>query len=168
LDIGTYVGTSALCFALAVGRGGHVVTLDVKDANADDGFWKVDGRSQRPRDLMERAQVSERVDFFTESGLNYLRRTDTMFDFVCIDAGKNKQEDYEVVRLALSRLNPDGLIFMDDVFPHNRPIRPGGFSEPGPWLVLERLRREMKITVHQFNRTIEGAEIRCAFITEIA
>lgn len=166
LDIGTYVGTSAACFALAVKRKrGHVVTVDVRDANAPNGFWAIDERPHSPRELMHKLGVGDNVEFVTCSGNDYLRRTKRTFDFICLDAGKSADEDFITLTLALDKLNPKGLIFVDDVFPNGEPFVEGGYAEPGPWLALEKLRELAPIRVHQLNKTLEGADIRCAFIT---
>lgn len=165
LDIGTYVGTSALNFALAVGKGGRVVTVDCVDANAPDGFWAVDKRPRSPAQLMQAAGVADRVEFATSTGCQYLATTEQKFDFICIDANKNEEEDWRTVGLALRRLNPNGLIFFDDVFPEGKPVRPGGFAEIGTWNTLQRLQRETGAQVHQINATLQGSQIRCAFVT---
>lgn len=165
LDIGTYVGTSALAFALAVGEGGRVVTVDIVDANAPDGYWKIGGRPRSPAGLMEAAGVADRVEFVTATGANYLAGTDDRFDLICIDASKDSEEDYLTTGLALKRLNPGGLMFFDDVFPEGKPMKAGGYSALGPWLTLERLKRENGAKVHQIDKTIDGGDVRCAFMT---
>lgn len=162
LDIGTYVGTSALAFALAVER---VVTVDYVDANAPDGYWKIDGRTRSPAGLMEAAGVADRVEFVTATDANYLAGTDDRFDLICIDASKDSEEDYLTTGLALKRLNPGGLMFFDDVFPEGKPMKAGGYSVLGPWLMLERLKRESGAKVHQIDKTIDGGDVRCAFMT---
>jgi predicted O-methyltransferase YrrM len=163
LDIGTYVGTSALNFALAVGPDGRVTTLDIVDANGEDGYWAVDKRPRKPSELMRAAGVD--VEFVTMSGLDYLRSCTDRFDFVCIDAGKDADTDYEVAKLSVERMNPGGVLFFDDVFPNNVPMRPGGYCTEGPWLATERLKSEFGLTVHQINQSLDGGGVRCAFVT---
>ena len=165
LDVGTYVGTSALAFALAVGEGGRVVTVDCVDANDPDGFWKIDGRPHSPAKLMEAAGVADRVEFVTATGADYLKDNEDRFDLICIDASKDSEEDYLTTSYALKRLSPGGLLFFDDVFPEGAPMKPGGYSVLGPWLLLERLRREHGAQVHQMYRTLDGGAVRCAFVT---
>jgi predicted O-methyltransferase YrrM len=166
LDIGTYVGTSAATFALAVKpRGGSVVTVDVCEANAPDGFWKIDERPHSPKELMQKLDVEDCVTFVTCRGIEYLKNTQRKFDFVCLDAGKGAEEDFQTIVLALEHMNPPGLMFLDDVFPFGEPMVPGGFSEIGPWQALERLKREAPVEVHQVNTTLEGFAVRCAFVT---
>jgi predicted O-methyltransferase YrrM len=164
LDIGTYTGTSALNFALATGREGSVVTVDIVDANAPDGFWAVDKRPRSPRQLMKAAGVAERVEFVTMDANAYLRETDRTFDFICIDAAKTEQDTYEQMGLALARLRPDGLIFMDDVFADGEPM-PSGYFEPAHWNVLCRLVDEgVEIHPIPITETLHGARIACAWV----
>lgn len=164
LDIGTYTGTSALNFALAAGDGGSVVTVDIVDANAPDGFWAVDKRPRSPRGLMEAAGVAERVEFVTMDANAYLRGTDRTFDLICIDAAKTEQDTYEQMELALAHLNPDGLIFMDDVFADGQPM-PSGYFEPAHWNVLCRLVNEgVAIQPVPITKTLEDAQIACAWV----
>ena len=164
LDIGTYVGTSALAFALAVGPGGKVVTVDIVDANAPDGYWAVDGRPRSPRDMLAKAGVADRVEFVTKSALEYLRATTDTFDFVCIDGGKDFEEDYAAALLAMDKLNPGGLMFFDDVFPTGQPMKPGGYCTDGPWKVVEKLTKTYPLKHIQVDNSPDGASVRCAFI----
>lgn len=164
LDIGTYVGTSALAFALAVGEEGSVVTLDIVDANAPDGYWHVDGRAECPKDMMARAGVASRVEFVTQSGLDYIQFTEREFDFICIDGGKNFAEDYATALGALARLAPGGLLFFDDVFPTGKPIYPGGYHEDGPWRVVKKLTEDHPLRHVQIDQTPDGGKVRCAFV----
>lgn len=164
LDIGTYVGTSALAFALAVGGDGEVVTVDIVDANAPDGYWHVDKRPCSPREMLARAGVADRVEFVTMSGLDYVKSTDKTFDFICIDAGKGFDEDYETAVRALELLTPGGLLFVDDVFPSGGPIKPGGYHEPGPWKVVKTLIENFPLRHIQVDKTPDGGTVRCAFL----
>lgn len=164
LDIGTYVGTSALAFALAVGEDGEVVTLDIVDANAPDGYWNVDGRKLSPAATMEKAGVASRVKFIQQSGRDYMESTEGRFDFICIDGGKSFDEDYVTALGALARLTPGGLLFFDDVFPDGKPIAPGGYHEDGPWRVVKKLTEEHPLRHIQVNNTPDGGRVRCAFV----
>jgi predicted O-methyltransferase YrrM len=158
LDIGTYNGTSALTFALA---GTRVVTVDVVDANAPDGYWKVDGRPHSPQQLMDKAGVE--VEFVTQDANEYLKTTEDKFDFICIDSAKSEQDTYEQIPLAVSRLKPGGLIFMDDVFADGQPM-PSGYYEAAHWNVLQRYMAEGFIKAIPITRTLEGARVACAWV----
>lgn len=163
LDIGTYTGTSALCFALAVGEGGSVVTLDVVDANAPDGFWKQDNKPRSPAEVMRMAGVAERVEFLTMDAAKYLCETDRLFDFVCIDAGKNEEETEEQFKLVLEHMAPGGLIFFDDVFADGVPM-PSGYYEPAHWNVLKRYQERGVIVAFPMTQALDGQRIACAWV----
>lgn len=164
LDIGTYTGTSALVFALAVGPGGHVTTVDIQDVNADDAHWSRAGRAQSPRDLMRRARVGDRVDFVTMDSVEFLSGSEAMYDFVCIDGWHEERAVYAEVPLVLNRLHPGGLVFLDDVQPHDPP--PGVNAIKGPWLALQQLLLDgFNIDVTFVARGIDGEPLAEAFLT---
>lgn len=163
LDIGTYVGTSAANFALAVGEGGSVVTVDVVDANGPNGYWKQDGRPHSPRELAEKVGGGS-VEFVTQDGTEYLRQTDRTFDLICIDGGKGEDDTYEQLPLAAAHLNPNGIIFMDDFFPDGQPM-PSGYYEPGHYLAVKRHMDEgAPIKFVYLSRTLDGSRIACAWV----
>lgn len=164
LDIGTYNGTSALNAAIAVGSSGHVVTVDIVDINAPNAFWKVDGRPHSPRQLMQKCGVDRIVEFVTQDATEYLKQTDRTFDLICIDSSKSEQGTYDQMPIVLSRLNPNGIVFIDDVFADGKPM-PDGYYEPGHWLALKRYMDEgAPIKVIPLTRTLEGARIACAWV----
>lgn len=147
LDIGTYIGFSALALALAVrdqGSAASVVTVDIKHASAagDDGtdaYWYTTGRAIPPSAMMEIAGVADVVEFVTMPSINYLKTTNQTFDFVCIDGHHEADVVYEELELVMPRLRPGGLIFMDDVHTFDDLNRPEGFDYvPGPWQALMR------------------------------
>lgn len=165
LDIGTYNGTSALNFALAVGLGGRVVTVDIVDANAPAGYWFVDKRPHSPRHLMEKARVADRVEFVTMDANAYLASTERLFDLICIDSAKSEEDTYEQLALVVSRLKPNGIIFMDDVFADGKPM-PSGYYEAAHWNVLTRYANEgAPIRATPITKTLDSARIACAWVT---
>lgn len=159
LDLGTYNGTSALCFALACTHG-RVVTVDVVDANAPDGYWAVDGLTHSPQQLMDKAGVKN-VEFVTQDATAYLRSTADTFDMICIDASKSEEDTYDQMPLAVARLNPGGLIFMDDVFADGVPM-PSGYYDVSHWNVLQRYHGVLNPVL--LTKTLEGARIACAWV----
>jgi len=164
LDIGTYVGTSALNYALAVGEGGRVVTVDIRDANAEDSYWTRAGRGRSPRELLTMAGVADRVEFVTMDSEEYLRSTREKFDFVSIDGWHEAHAVRKDVKLSMERLNDDGLIFMDDVQPGGPP--PEVDSIKGPWRALERLMLEGEnIEVTLLSKALNGDTTAVAFLT---
>jgi O-methyltransferase len=152
LDIGTYVGVSALNYALAVGDTGRVVTVDNRSANNEAAFWKTDGRPMTPRNMMNHAGVLNRVEFVTEDSVEYMLSERRRFDFISIDGWHEDFHVYKEIELAMKLLNPGGLIFMDDVMTHDDPIRPAGLDYiQGPYMALQR-------------HLDEGAELNVSYI----
>lgn len=163
LDIGTYVGTSAANFAMAVGPGGSVVSLDVVDANAPDGFWKQDKRPRSPRELAEKVGGGQ-VEFITQGGAEYLRETDKTFDLICIDGGKGEDDTYEQLGLSLQHLNPNGIIFMDDFFFEGNAM-PSGYYEEGHYRALTRHINEcVPLRFVPISKDLYGARVACAWV----
>ena len=138
LDVGTSTGTSALAFALAVGEGGRVVSLDIRDANAPDAKWKQRNRPHSPERLMRAAGVADRVTFLTVDSRHYLRSTTDTFDFISLDGGHRESVVFDEIPLALARLNPGGLVFLDDMHPPGFIPNEGCDFIPGPWRAAQR------------------------------
>lgn len=163
LDIGTYVGTSAANFAMAVGPGGSVVSLDVVDANSPDGFWKQDNRPHSPRELADKVGGGT-VEFITQGGAEYMRETDRTFDFICIDGGKGEDDTYEQIGLSLHCLNPNGIIFMDDFFFDGNAM-PSGYYEEGHYRALTRhISEGVPLKFVPISKDLYGARVACAWV----
>lgn len=102
LEIGTYTGYSALCFAEGLADGGKIITLDVNEELEDFvlPFW-------------EKAGVADQVEFHLGNALDILPTLDYQFDLVFIDADKgNYVKYYEMV---LPKLRQGGVILADNV-----------------------------------------------------
>jgi predicted O-methyltransferase YrrM len=153
LDIGTYVGTSALAFALAVGPKGRVVSIDTEP----DHWRKLGQPHHPPEQLMAAAGVAGRVEFLTRDAREFLHLTGRLFDLICIDGW---HEDFAVeteVTLALPRLNPGGLIYLDDVQREGAELPPGIDRIDGPRIALQRmLKAGAPFRVLPQQQTLEG------------
>lgn len=160
LDIGTYTGASALAFALT---GARVTTVDICDANAPDGWWSKAGRPRSPADTMAAAGVS--VEFVTCDSVKYLSSTQKKFDLISLDGWHEHFAVYAEIPLALKRLKPGGLIFLDDVQPAGYEPLPGLDVIDGPRRALERhMKEKARFKIVPLSRTIEGEKIACAFL----
>lgn len=70
------------------------------------------------------------------------------FDLIFLDGGHEASTVYQEVPAALKLLNPGGLILLHDIYPDQRPLWSDGFVVPGPWLAIERFKKEgAKVTV---------------------
>jgi len=102
LEIGTYVGYSALCLAEGLTEDGKLITLDIsEETNAiAKQFWS-------------RSLLQDRIDARLGSALEIIPTLDETFDLVFIDADKPNYGNYfdEV----FSKLRIGGLIIADNV-----------------------------------------------------
>ncbi|MEV0165274.1 DUF2218 domain-containing protein [Nonomuraea fuscirosea] len=113
IEIGVFTGYSALCIARALPAGGRLLACDVSREWTDIArpFW-------------ERAGVHDRIDLRIGPALETLRTlpAEPAFDFAFIDADKvNYPAYYEEV---VPRLNPGGLLVLDNVFLGGRVLDP--------------------------------------------
>jgi predicted O-methyltransferase YrrM len=101
-EMGSAIGYSTVWWARAVGQGGRVIYTDGDSRNADEA-----------RGYFERAGVSERITIHVGDALELLSEQKQQFDIIFCDVDK---EDYpRVLRLAVPRLRPGGLLVADNV-----------------------------------------------------
>jgi len=157
LDIETYVGTSALNFALARPQA-RIVSVDKKPRE----FRATrSGRDETPEQLLARAGLHN-VEFRIECSLKYLRSAGK-FDFICIDGCHKQSHVFSEIPLALAALKPGGLIFLDDMQPEDYVPLPGWDRIPGPWRAVQsHIIAGMPIKVAPVVH--EGAKTATAFI----
>jgi caffeoyl-CoA O-methyltransferase len=102
LEIGTYMGYSALCLAEGLVRGGKVVTIDIdEETNAI------------ARDFWLRAGFEDRIEPHLGEAAGIIGDVDVTFDLVFIDADKENYSNY--FDLAFPKLRIGGLIVADNV-----------------------------------------------------
>ena len=102
LEVGTYMGYSALCLAEGLTDDGKVLTLDVnEETNAvAKKFW-------------EQAGLSSKIDDYLGAATEIIPGLDETFDLVFIDADKENYSNY--YDLVFSKLRIGGLIIADNV-----------------------------------------------------
>lgn len=102
LEIGTYLGYSALCLAEGLKDGGKVITLDVQeDTNAV------------ARSFVAKTQFVDRIEFLLGPAVDIIPTLTETFDLVFIDADKPNYSNY--YNLVFDRMSPDGFIIADNV-----------------------------------------------------
>lgn len=116
LEIGTFVGYSALAMALALPHDGKLVTCDLNET------WTSIGRT-----FWIRAGVNERIELRiapAATTLEILERTDgeDQFDLAFIDADKTSYNIYYETTMRLVR--PGGLIILDNTLRRGRVADP--------------------------------------------
>jgi caffeoyl-CoA O-methyltransferase len=101
LEIGTFVGYSALCMAEGLLEGGHVDTIEIDDE-----------LEEFIREQLAKSPFEERITLHIGDALQVIPQLDTTFDLVFIDADKRLYRDY--YELVLPRLKSGGFILADN------------------------------------------------------
>lgn len=102
LEIGTYLGYSALCFAEGLAPGGKVITLDVDETT-----------NRAARDFVARSAFADRIEFHLGPAAEIIPSLPETFDLVFIDADKPNYSSY--YKLVFDKVRPGGFIIADNV-----------------------------------------------------
>ena len=102
LEIGTYLGYSALCFAEGLVDGGKVITLDVNEET-----------NKVARSFVERSEYKNRIEFRLGEGASIIPSLPEPFDLVFIDADKTNYSNY--YKLVFDKVRTGGFIIADNV-----------------------------------------------------
>lgn len=150
LEIGTHIGASTvhIATALTLLAGAHgaeprLVSVDIADVNDETLMpWRKYGGQFSPADMINALGCERWVRFVTGASMDFLSACDEKFDFVFLDGDHSAHTVYREVPAALKRLNPGGVILLHDYFPNLKPLWNNGALIPGPYLAIERLRKE--------------------------
>lgn len=110
LEIGTFTGYSAICFAYGIPEDGHVETLEINDELEDltrEG-WQRAGVSQKIN-----LRIGDALESLDSIACDVREGKRPLFDLVYIDANKREYCDY--FEKVLPLLKSGGLILADDV-----------------------------------------------------
>src|SRR6476620_1817351 len=102
LEIGTYLGYSALCFAEGLAEGGKVITLDVNEET-----------NKVARSFVERSEYADRIEFHLGNAVDIIPTLNATFDLVFIDADKPNYSNY--YNLVFDHVRSGGFIIADNV-----------------------------------------------------
>ena len=100
LEIGTFVGYSALSMAEAMSEGSKITTLDISDTYVNEA-----------KKIWQKSPHAPKIESLIMPALKYLQETNEQFDLVFIDADKNNYLNY--FNLSLEKLSPQGVIAID-------------------------------------------------------
>lgn len=129
LEVGTYLGYSALCFAEGLATGGKVITLDIQeDTNAV------------ARSFVERSEFADRIEFHLGFATEIIPSLNETFDLVFIDADKPNYSNY--FDLVIDKVPSGGFIIADNVLWSGK--------------VLDRDQDENTKALHQFNQKVRN------------
>ena len=114
LEVGTFMGYSALAMALALNDNGKIITVDsdIKTTKHAVKFWK-------------QANVIDKITLINEDGLKSLQKFKEekfIFDFIFIDADKSGYRNY--LELSLNLISDNGLIVFDNVLWKGKVVDP--------------------------------------------
>jgi len=101
LEIGTYVGYSAMCLAEGLAEGGKVITIDIDDEIED-----------MAREYIGKSPYSSNIDFIIGDALELIPQMNEVFDLVFIDGNKRDYIDY--FQAVLPKVKKDGFILADN------------------------------------------------------
>jgi len=131
LEIGTYLGYSALCFAEGLADGGKVITLDIQEET-----------NKIAREFVARSEFRDRIDFRLGLATEIIPTLVETFDLVFIDADKPNYSTY--YDLVFDRVRPGGFIIADNVLWSGR--------------VVEEEKDEETQALHDFNKKVIADE----------
>jgi predicted O-methyltransferase YrrM len=146
LEIGTHVGASTAHLAAALLRAPsaeRLITVDVVDVNdGERPYWRVAGLPQSPRECVRALGAERLVQFVRENSLQFLDRTNDTFDLIFLDGDHSQDTVHREIPMALAKLRRGGCVILHDFFPGNRALWQNSEPISGPFLAVERLRRE--------------------------
>jgi len=102
LEIGTYLGYSALCLAEGLAEDGKVITIDILEET-----------NRVAQSYVARTEYSAKIEFLLGSASDMIPTLTESFDLVFIDADKPNYSVY--YDLVFDRLTPGGYIIADNV-----------------------------------------------------
>jgi predicted O-methyltransferase YrrM len=102
LEIGTYLGYSALCFAEGLAEGGKVITLDIQEDT-----------NKVAREFVAKTEYKDKIEFHLGFAAEIIPTLPETFDLVFIDADKPNYSNY--YDLVFDKVRPGGFIMADNV-----------------------------------------------------
>lgn len=129
LEIGTYLGYSALCFAEGLADGGKVITLDIQEDT-----------NKVARSFVEKSEFANRIEFHLGFATQIIPTLPETFDLVFIDADKPNYANY--YDLVFDKVRPGGFIIADNVLWSGK--------------VLDDDQDENTKALHEFNQKIQA------------
>lgn len=133
LEIGTYMGYSALCLAEGLTDDGKIFTLDIQPETHEiaKSFWA-------------KSPLNDKIDGRLGNALEIIPALDETFDLVFIDADKPNYANY--YDLIFPKMRIGGIILADNVL------------WSGKVLDTETYNDESTVALHEFNKKIQADE----------
>lgn len=129
LEVGTYLGYSALCLAEGLAAGGRVITLDIQEET-----------NKVARSYVEKTEYADRIEFLLGHATDLIPNLQGPFDLVFIDADKPNYSNY--YDLVFGKVRKGGFIVADNVLWSGK--------------VLEAEKDEETQALHDFNLKVQA------------
>ena len=107
LEIGTFMGYSAICLAKGLTEDGQLHTIELRESEA-----------VKAKEFIAQSQYSSRIILHVGSALDIIPSLTETWDLVFIDADKPAYIDY--FNLVLPKLRKNGFILADNIFFHGQ------------------------------------------------
>ena len=102
LEIGTYTGYSALCFAEGLAKDGHIVTIDNNEELED-----------LVKEYVSKSEYKDQIKCIIGDAMDLIPGLKREFDIVFIDADKGNYVNY--YNMVIDKVRKGGYIIMDNV-----------------------------------------------------
>lgn len=111
LEIGTYTGYSALCFAEGLREGGKILTLDINEELED-----------LVNEFVQKSEYKDAIECRIGDAIEIIPTLDQEFDLVFIDADKSNYINY--YNLVFDKVKKGGYIIIDNVLWSGKVVEP--------------------------------------------
>ena len=107
LEIGSFIGFSALCLSKGLSKHGHLHTIEIREEDA-----------KKAQHFFKKSSVNKQITIHIGNAKNIIQQLDEVWDLIFIDADKVSYIEY--YELTLPRLKSGGWILVDNVFFHGQ------------------------------------------------
>jgi predicted O-methyltransferase YrrM len=150
LEIGTHIGASTIHISSALyyeqikkGITASLQSVDIIDVNSEiTKPWLKYGSQFSPLQMINKLNHGSFVTFTADESLHFAANSDRKFDFIFLDGSHAASVVYQEIPIVLKILNPNGVILLHDYFPAVKDLWADGNVIPGPYLAIERLKKE--------------------------
>jgi predicted O-methyltransferase YrrM len=132
LEVGTFIGFSALCMAKGLKEGGKLHTIELRDEDAATA-----------KSYFDRSNVRNNIILHIGNALNVLAELHETWDLVFIDADKTGYLEY--YKLILPMVRKGGVILADNVLFHGE-------------VLTEPVKGKNAVAIHDFNEYVAQDE----------
>lgn len=116
LEVGTYTGYSAICFAEGLQPNGCIYTIDINEELVP-----------MQNEFFKKTHNTQKIKQFVGNALEIIPKIETSFDVVFLDADKSNYTNY--YNLIFDKLNKGGYIIADNVLWSGKVLNPNAKDE---------------------------------------